>query len=128
MQKSFVIWLFLSVFVLDAWAQNSTDQKNDFAESVLLNTKDTTSKTITGKVTDLTGLPLAGAVVILMGTNIEVVTSADGSFTLIAKTGDVLDISLVGYISRQIRIGSDYNIIASLSPIIVNLDEVLVTG
>jgi len=128
MPKLFVIWVFLSAFVLNAWSQKNTGQKNDSLKSGLPNTEGTSRKAITGKVTDVTGLPLWGAGIVLMGTNIRVATNPDGSFAIPAKKGDVLHISSIGYKSRQIEIGNGFIRDVLLEQSIINLDEVLVTG
>ena len=128
MPKLLVIWFFLCAFALNAWSQKNTYQKNDSLKKVLLTAEDTVRKTITGKVTDVTGLPLEGADVILTGTNVSVVTNADGSFAIPAKKGALLNITFIGYKSRQIEIGDEVIVHVSLDQSIINLEEVIVTG
>ena len=62
MQNLLVIWLFLCVFALNAKAQ-----KNDPRRRGSLNAANPARKIITGKVTNVTGLPQEGADVILTG-------------------------------------------------------------
>ena len=85
-------------------------------------------QTISGLVTDETGVPLPGATVIVDQTNDGTTTDFDGNFSVSAADGQTLSISYVGYKTIRIDItgGSDtYNI--SLEPDQL-LDEVVVTA
>ncbi|WEK33637.1 MAG: SusC/RagA family TonB-linked outer membrane protein [Candidatus Pseudobacter hemicellulosilyticus] len=62
---------------------------------------------ISGRVTDSTGAPLAGATITLRGSNRRVSTDASGAFSLEANTGDLLIISFVGYRSAQYRVPAE---------------------
>jgi TonB-linked SusC/RagA family outer membrane protein len=83
---------------------------------------------INGVVTATTGSPLSGATVSVIGTNTATVTQADGSFAIIAKTGNVLEITFIGYKTRQVKIEADKTLKIALSESSVNLEEVIVTG
>ena len=83
---------------------------------------------ITGVVRGTGNLPLDGATVINKSINVATFTNADGSYTIAAKKGDVLDISFIGYKSRQIEIGNDVIINVFLEESVINLDEIFVTG
>ncbi|MFN8291091.1 MAG: TonB-dependent receptor [Chitinophagaceae bacterium] len=63
-------------------------------------------QTVTGKVTDANGLPLAGITVQIKGTSRGTQTVADGSFSLVARTGDELQISGIGYATQTVKIGT----------------------
>lgn len=52
---------------------------------------------VTGKVTDPDGTPMGGVNILIKGTKKGVVTTANGSFTIVANEGDVLQFSFVGY-------------------------------
>ncbi len=52
--------------------------------------------TLSGKVTDMGGLPVPGANIIVKGTNISTQTGFDGDFTINAKKGQLLIVSFVG--------------------------------
>ncbi|MCO5237196.1 MAG: carboxypeptidase-like regulatory domain-containing protein [Chitinophagaceae bacterium] len=58
---------------------------------------------VRGRVTDENGGPLEGVSVKVKGKTIGVTTAADGSFSLAAENNDVLEITMVGYESREIR-------------------------
>ena len=61
---------------------------------------------ITGVVTDSQG-PLPGADVVVQGStsNYEI-TDENGEFTISVETGDVLEISSMGYITKTVKIDS----------------------
>ncbi|MBC7744595.1 MAG: TonB-dependent receptor [Flavobacterium sp.] len=84
---------------------------------------------ITGKVTSSDDQqPVIGASVTLKGTSTGAVTGTDGTFTLMANTGDVLTITYLGYVTREINIGSQTNYNIVLNPSANDLNEVVVTG
>ncbi|ADY51257.1 TonB-dependent receptor plug [Pseudopedobacter saltans DSM 12145] len=72
--------------------------------------------------------PLVGAIVKVQGTNRNVVTSVSGGFQISAKTGEVLEVSYMGYKTHTVRIGasSNYNIAMKLDE--RSLSEVVVIG
>jgi len=84
-------------------------------------------KTITGIITDETGLPLPGATVVIENTTRGVSTDFDGNFSIDASAGEVLVASFVGYTDQRITIGAEdaYNL--SLQPG-NELEEVIVTS
>lgn len=84
-------------------------------------------KTVSGTVTDENGLPLPGATVIRSGTSSGTSTDFDGKYQLNVNTGDVLNISYVGYATQSITVGTSntYNVSMELDN---TLDEVVVTS
>mgnify|MGYP000595581142 CR=1 FL=1 len=84
-------------------------------------------KTVSGTVSDENGLPLPGATVIRAGTSSGTSTDFDGKYQLRANSGDVLEISYVGYTTQSITVGSanTYNVSLTLDN---TLDEVVVTA
>jgi len=83
---------------------------------------------ISGVVTTLTGSPLSGATIIVKGSNTSTSTNADGSFVIWANKNDVLLISYVGYNPGQIIAGNGADLKISLTPSVIDLDQVIVTG
>ena len=83
---------------------------------------------ISGVVSGENNLPLAGATIIVNGTNIATTSLTDGSFTISAKTNDILEISFVGYKTQQIKIENETSLKIILQPTILSLDEVILTG
>ncbi|MEZ4933869.1 MAG: TonB-dependent receptor [Saprospiraceae bacterium] len=97
-----------------------------FVLSLFLGTGLFAQRTITGTVSDDAG-PLIGATVIIQGTGSGTVTDIDGSFSLQANTGDVLEISYTGYSGQAITVGVENNIVVVLESG-VSIQEVVVTG
>ena len=60
-------------------------------------------QTVTGKVIDANGLPLAGVSVRSKMTGKGITTAADGSFKLAVKSNDELEISSVGYVKQTVN-------------------------
>ncbi len=83
---------------------------------------------ISGLVLNDNKVPLAGATVSLKGSSIATVTLNDGSFTINAKTGDVLEISFIGFKTQQLKLGTETNLKIILQATIVTLDDIIVTG
>ncbi|GGK76700.1 SusC/RagA family TonB-linked outer membrane protein [Rufibacter glacialis] len=85
---------------------------------------------ITGKVTasdDGTALP--GVSVVVKGTTIGTSTDADGNFKLrISDNAAVLVLSYLGYISKEVPVGSQSSFNLSLTPDNQQLNEVVVTA
>ncbi|HLV51046.1 MAG TPA: SusC/RagA family TonB-linked outer membrane protein, partial [Flavobacterium sp.] len=85
-------------------------------------------KTITGTVSDDTGLPLPGANVIIKGTSSGTQTDFDGNFTISASVGQTIAFSYVGFSIKEVKVGAQNNIDVSLQPDAAALEEVVVTG
>lgn len=63
-------------------------------------------KTISGQVLDTEGEPVLGAAVMIEGTSDGVLVDESGKFTLKATEGQTLQISVIGYETRVVRITS----------------------
>lgn len=86
-------------------------------------------RTITGRVVDENGEPLAGASVIVPGTTIGAMTDADGNWTLSVPEGTVrLEVSNIGFVSRIIPLTSAGNYDLTLPEDQELLEEVVVVG
>lgn len=85
-------------------------------------------KKITGVITDERGDAVIGANIVEKGTVNGVVTNIDGEFTLQADENAILQISYIGYITQEIKVGSksEYRII--LREDHQALEEVVVIG
>lgn len=82
---------------------------------------------VSGTVTAADGRPLAGVSIRIKGSARGTTTGADGKFTLRATTGDMLEISSIGYQPQTVRAGTDaLNILLTALP--NGLDEVIVIG
>jgi len=86
-------------------------------------------RTVTGKVTDGTGAPLAGVTVAVKGKQVATTTANDGSFSLEnIITGDLFIISSVGFNSLEQTVGSGSTLSITLTTTATNLNEVVVVG
>jgi TonB-linked SusC/RagA family outer membrane protein len=87
------------------------------------------SRKLTGKVSDNTGTTVPGASVIVQGTNLGVVTNADGVFTIVVpEDAKVLIVSFIGMKSQNVTIGSKTSFEIYLDADIIALDEVVAVG
>lgn len=85
---------------------------------------------ITGRITDGNdNSPLPGANVVVKGTQIGMVTDANGQFMLNVPTGrNALTISAIGFAGQEVTIGNRAEINVALAADVKTLNEVVVTG
>jgi TonB-linked SusC/RagA family outer membrane protein len=87
------------------------------------------SKTITGKVTDDAGAPIANVSVQVKGTNVGTVTKDDGTYSLsVSDNAKTLIFSGVGLETVEVSIGSKSTISPTLRQSEKSLEEVVVVG
>uniref|UniRef100_UPI004047CEB8 SusC/RagA family TonB-linked outer membrane protein n=1 Tax=Mariniflexile sp. TaxID=1979402 RepID=UPI004047CEB8 len=87
------------------------------------------NKTITGKVTDGTGQPLAGANILEKGTSNGSLTDFDGNFSIrVANQNSILKISYVGFLNQEISVQGKNTINITLKEDLEALDEVVIIG
>ena len=81
---------------------------------------------ISGKITDSNGFPLSGAVILIKGTTTGVSADFDGGFFINAQPGDTLEISFLGYVTKEVIVtdSSELNIV--LEEDNLELEEVVV--
>jgi TonB-linked SusC/RagA family outer membrane protein len=85
-------------------------------------------KTVTGTVTDTSGVPLAGASVVVKGTTNGASTDFDGNFSItLQPNNDVLLVSYVGFKNSEITVGNQNNIKVTLQEDAESLDEVVIS-
>ena len=86
-------------------------------------------KTITGKITDEKGNPVAGASIVVKGGKTGTTTDASGSFNLtVASTVTGVTVSYIGYISQDADVSSSSNVTLVLAPDNSSLTDVVVIG
>ncbi len=84
---------------------------------------------ITGTVMDAkTSEPLIGVTVMVKGTTNGVMTDVDGQFRLNCKEGDVLQISYIGYETKEVKVGSLKMYMVEMNESAEMLEEVVVTA
>jgi TonB-linked SusC/RagA family outer membrane protein len=84
--------------------------------------------TVSGNVTDATSQPLPGVNVIIKGTATGAATDFDGNFSIRAAKGDVLVISYLGFVTKEVVIGDATELSITLQEDAATLDEVVVIG
>lgn len=85
---------------------------------IVLSAKETNSivavkqqaRTVTGRIVDNMGEPIIGANVVVKGTTNGTVTDFDGNFSIEADPKSVLNISYIGYLSKEIVVGNQKTI------------------
>ncbi|RAU83934.1 SusC/RagA family TonB-linked outer membrane protein [Pontibacter arcticus] len=111
MRKSLLLtFLFLLAFVVQTYAQQN--------------------RTVSGKVTDQeNGQGLPGVAVLVKGTTIGTATNTDGSYTLsVPADANTLVFRFIGYVAKEVAIGSQTSINTTLALDNKQLSEVIVTG
>ncbi|MEO7313555.1 MAG: TonB-dependent receptor [Ginsengibacter sp.] len=83
---------------------------------------------ITGTVKDAQGNALAGVSVLLKGTTKGTSSANDGSFSIDANVGDVLEFTTVGYQKKSVVLGQNKNIVVVMDIEVAVADEVVVIG
>ncbi|WP_280743728.1 MULTISPECIES: TonB-dependent receptor [unclassified Parabacteroides] len=116
-------------------AFKDTNVKYVFENDYIVLTKNVVSsvtqqgKVISGTVVDNLGEPVIGANVVVKGTTIGTVTDFDGKYTLSGVPADaVLQISYIGYHTREVAVGTQTVINVTLAEDSQALDEVVVVG
>lgn len=92
------------------------------------NSEITVQKTVTGTVTEESGMSLPGVSVVVKGTTIGTVTDVDGKFEIAADNSAVLIFSFVGMTTQEITIGSQSVINIVMAADALQVDEVVVTA
>lgn len=85
---------------------------------------------ITGNITDEAGEPLIGATILIKGTSTGAVTDTDGQFAFYGTVDDrsVLQVSYIGMVTAEVRVGTKTVFQIRLLPDTKALDEVIVVG
>ncbi|GGD20799.1 SusC/RagA family TonB-linked outer membrane protein [Hyunsoonleella pacifica] len=85
-------------------------------------------RTISGQVTDENNLPLPGTTVIVKGTTNGTSTDFDGNYSIKLNSGNTLVFSYVGYITKEVIIGTSNTININLEEDATALEEVVVVA
>ncbi|SHN34933.1 SusC/RagA family TonB-linked outer membrane protein [Mucilaginibacter sp. OK098] len=83
---------------------------------------------VKGVVKDATGETLVGVSVSVKGTSTGTQTDVNGAFTLNANPGDVLVFTYIGYLKKEVTVGTDVNLIVTMQSDSKQLNEVVVTA
>ncbi len=85
-------------------------------------------KTLTGKVTDAEGQPLAGVTVMVQGTSNGTITSADGSYSLNVSQGSVVEFSCLGLATETRTFNGKSPLNVQMKEDALYLEDVVVVG
>ena len=86
------------------------------------------SLTVSGKVTDGSGVGMPGVNVLKKGTTVGTSTDTEGKFSIEAGRSDVLVFSFIGFSPQEIAVGEQTNLTVQLVEDIQSLQEVVVVG
>lgn len=85
------------------------------------------NRTLTGKVTDDKGIPIANASIVVKGTSTGTNTDAEGNFTLtLAAAARSIVVTSLNFAQQEISIAGKTSITVSLKPATASLDDVVV--
>lgn len=84
-------------------------------------------QTITGKITDASGQPLAGVSIKAKKSGKIALTGADGTFSLVVPAEDELEISSIGYVKQTVKTGNG-TVSVSLVQSVEELSQVVLVG
>lgn len=85
-------------------------------------------KSISGTVSDESGIPLAGVNILVKGTATGTQTDFDGKYAINAKTGDILSFTYVGLKTQEQTVGASNTINVAMAEDASVLDEIVVVG
>lgn len=85
-------------------------------------------KTISGNVSDNSGLPLPGVNIVVKSTATGTQTDFDGNYTINVNRGAVLTYSYVGFTTKEVVVGDNNSINIQLEASASELEEVVVTA
>jgi TonB-linked SusC/RagA family outer membrane protein len=85
-------------------------------------------RVITGTVTSNENEPIPGINILIKGTATGTATNADGVYSILAETGDVLVFSFIGFARQEITVDERSVIDVVLTPDIQSLEEVVVVA
>ncbi len=86
------------------------------------------TRSIAGRVTDEGGIPIPFSTISIKGTRVATAADANGEFRITAKAGDVLVFSATNFQPREVTVGSNDVVNASLARSIGMIEEVVVTA
>ena len=83
---------------------------------------------IQGTVKDVSGLPVAGANIVVKGTTQGTVSDVNGYFSVGAENGSILVISFIGYQPKEVKISGQKPLVITLQEDSQTLGEVVAIG
>lgn len=83
---------------------------------------------IKGLVSDTKGAPIAGVAIVVKGTNNYTTTGHNGEYQITANKGDLLEFSLLGMLTQQIRLTGQAVVNVVMQEDVSRLEEIIVVG
>ena len=119
----------ISFHVIDKQIVLSLKKEVKNKESVITSVLKQQEFKVTGTISDINGVPLPGANVVVKGTSVGTQTDFDGNYTLeIEDSNAILIVSYVGYITQEININGQTIVDVSLKEDAAKLDEIIIVG
>jgi len=84
--------------------------------------------TITGRVTDESGIRLPGVSIYIKGTQQGTITDLDGNYSIGVTPGDIVVFSFVGFTAQEIQVSDQTEINIEMAEMLIGVDEVVVIG
>ena len=84
--------------------------------------------TVSGKIVDEKGNPIAGATVVIQGTTQGLATDGEGRYTIKVRPEDALRVSFIGYKTEVVPVKGKTKLNIRLNPTEENLEEVTVVA
>ena len=122
------------VYVLENLLKNTFSNYNSLSykifgkQIIIKEVKRESFKDIKGNVKDENGEPVIGATVRIKNSDKGTVTDINGDFRLTVEEKDMIEISFIGYMTQNIKIGNSHVINITLKEDSQNLEEVIVVG
>lgn len=109
-------------------SQKQLDKSSSVIEKGFETAQQPSKKNIRGKILDIQGVPLPGAIVIIVGTTTGEISDVGGYYSIEAKEGDILRFSFIGYKEQEIKVGDKTVVDVILQEDVTTLGEVVVVG
>lgn len=99
------------------------------AMASMVSTAQDNTRIVTGTVTDMNGVPVPGATIIIPGTTMGTVTDMDGKYRItLPTTSKELTVSFIGYDTERVTLGAESNYDIVLIDDVAMLGDVVVIG
>ena len=85
-------------------------------------------KTISGTISDDSGLPLPGTSVLVKGTSSGTSSDFDGKYSIKVNQGATIVFSFIGYVTQEVKVGTTNTINVTLIEDATSLEEVVVVA
>ena len=127
--KIIIVFMLILIYPSFSFAFTAPDFKTPIPKNREFNNSISASVIISGKVIDENGQPLHGVTINEKGTKNNTITDAQGDFQLnVASERSILEISFVGFVSKEVEVGTQTVINITLQRKISSLDSVVVIG